>query len=183
METTQAAHVNLSEFTWFCPPALSEVVKEEGAITVKTLGSSDFWRKTHYGFIRDNGHFLHLKEPIKSNFEASVAFSGKYQDLYDQAGLMIRKDEITWMKCGIEYVHGVHQASTVITNDFSDWSVTPLKEAPDWFHLKVVWKAPALEVFYSLDGKEWTMMRLGYLLGTEATGGVLLGLMTCSPDG
>jgi regulation of enolase protein 1 (concanavalin A-like superfamily) len=27
------------------------------------------------------------------------------------------------------------------------------------------------------------MMRLGYLLGTETTGGVLLGLMTCSPDG
>ena len=95
---------------------------------------------------------------------------------------MIRKDEINWLKCGIEYVHGIQQASTVITNDFSDWSVTPLKEAPEWFHLKLVWKAPAVEVFYSIDGKDWIMMRLGYLLGSEETG-VKVGLMTCSPDG
>ena len=149
---------------------------------MKTLGSSDYWRKTHYGFIRDNGHFLQLKEHILGNFESTVSFSGKYKDLYDQAGLMIRKDETTWMKCGIEYVHGVQQASTVITNDFSDWSVTPIKESSEWFHLKVIWKAPAVEVFYSFDGKEWTLMRLGYLLGAE-TSGVHFGLMTCSPDG
>jgi uncharacterized protein len=39
---------------------------------------------------------------------------------------MLKISETHWMKCGIEYVHGVKQASTVITNDYSDWSVTPL---------------------------------------------------------
>ena len=74
--------------------------------------------------------------------------------------------ETHWMKCGIEYVHGVKQASTVITNDFSDWSVTPLPaEFQGDFQLKVVWKAPAVEVFYRLDPlKDWTLMRLGYIM-------------------
>ncbi len=74
--------------------------------------------------------------------------------------------ETHWMKCGIEYVHGVKQASTVITNDFSDWSVTPLPaEFQGDFQLKVVWKAPAVEVLYRLDPlKDWTLMRLGYIM-------------------
>jgi hypothetical protein len=70
------------------------------------------------------------------------------------------------MKCGIEYVHGVKQASTVITNDYSDWSVTPLpKDFDGDFHLKIVWQSPAIEVFYRIDPlKEWTLMRLGYIV-------------------
>ena len=79
---------------------------------------------------------------------------------------MLRISETHWMKCGIEYVHGVKQASTVITNDYSDWSVTPLPADFDGdFQLKVVWQAPAVEVFYRLDPlKDWTLMRLGYIV-------------------
>jgi regulation of enolase protein 1 (concanavalin A-like superfamily) len=94
-----------SKFQWFCPP--KEYSQQDKEIKVKTLPDSDFWRKTHYGFIRDNGHFYHLTENLNCNFEASVSFKGLYKDLYDQAGLMLRKDEITWLKCGIEYVHGI----------------------------------------------------------------------------
>lgn len=98
---------------------------------------------------------------------------------------MLRISDTHWMKCGIEYVHGVKQASTVVTNDYSDWSVTPLPAEFDGdFHLKVVWQAPALEVFYRLDPlKEWTLMRLGYLSNQNEDQKVQFGLMTCSPDG
>ena len=85
---------------------------------------------------------------------------------------MLRVSETNWMKCGIEYVHGVKQASTVITNDYSDWSVTPLPKGFDGdFHLKVVWQAPACEVFYRTSTlEEWTLMRLGYLKPVEGEG-------------
>src|SRR4051794_7783549 len=103
--------------------------KTEGDTTeITSAPKSDYWRKTHYGFIRDNGHFYY--QTISGNFTASVKLTGQYRDLYDHAGLMIRLDEMTWMKCGIEFVHGVQQASVVVTRDFSDWSVTELPQNP-----------------------------------------------------
>ena len=40
---------------WFCEPQQWQV--EGDRITVQVSGGTDFWRKTHYGFVRDNGHF------------------------------------------------------------------------------------------------------------------------------
>ena len=77
-------------------------------------------------------------------------------------------------------------ASTVVTNDYSDWSVTPLpKDFNGDFHLKVVWQAPACEIFYRTDAlQDWTLMRLGYLKpAEEGNSTVQFGLMACSPDG
>jgi regulation of enolase protein 1 (concanavalin A-like superfamily) len=36
------------------PPAWRE---EDGVLTVTTGLKTDFWRETHYGFVRDDGHF------------------------------------------------------------------------------------------------------------------------------
>jgi uncharacterized protein len=87
---------------------------------------------------------------------------------------MMRFSDTHWIKCGIEYVNGVKQASTVITNDYSDWSVTPLpKDFDGDFHLKVVWKAPACEVFYRTNSlQEWTLMRLGYLKPVDGSNNI-----------
>ena len=151
----------------------------EGATLKVTTGpKSDFWRKTHYGFIRDNGHFFF--EYAQDNLIAEVKISGKYEALYDQAGLMLRVDEENWIKCGIEFVEGVQQASVVVTRDYSDWSVVPLPQNPASVWLRVTRKAETVEVFYSLDGAEYTMLRLAYLVPSE---NVLVGPMCASPDG
>ncbi len=63
---------------------------EEGRLSVTTGLRTDFWRRTHYGFIRDNGHFYY--QAIDRDFTAKVRIGGEYQALYDQAGLMIRID-------------------------------------------------------------------------------------------
>ena len=60
-------------------------------IIVNTSPQTDFWRVTHYGFIRDNGHFYF--DRINTDFVVEVEIRGGYQDLYDQAGIMIRADE------------------------------------------------------------------------------------------
>ncbi len=97
-------------------------------LTVRAGPKTDFWRTTHYGFIRDNGHCYY--QPVAGDFVAEVCFSGRYAALYDQAGLMLRADERTWLKCGIEYVNGMQHVSAVVTREFSDWSVIPLAHNP-----------------------------------------------------
>ena len=59
-------------------------------LIVKTAPKTDFWRITHYDFIRDNGHFYF--NTVSTDFIAEVKIRGSYQDLYDQAGIMLRVD-------------------------------------------------------------------------------------------
>jgi regulation of enolase protein 1 (concanavalin A-like superfamily) len=167
---------------WFNEPpqwqAQGESPGELAMLTVKTGPKTDFWRTTHYGFIRDDGHAYY--DMLEGNFTLDVRFIGQYRDLYDQAGLMLRVDAENWIKCGIEYVDGVQQASTVATRVYSDWSVTPLRQSPPTFWLRVKREGDAVEVFYSLDGQTYTLMRLAYLLPGKP---VQAGLMCCSPQG
>jgi regulation of enolase protein 1 (concanavalin A-like superfamily) len=82
-----------------------------------------------------------------------VKVSGEYQELYDQAGIMVRLDEANWLKCGIEFVEGVQQVSAVVTRDYSDWSVVPLPHNPASLWVRVTRRGTAVEVQYSLDGE------------------------------
>ncbi len=161
---------------WLNPPAKS--TSSPASLTVLTAPGGDFWRTTHYGFIRHSGHFLY--HTLQGNFTAAVKITGRYRDLYDQAGLMLRLDEHNWIKTGIEYVHGVQQASAVVTRDFSDWNVSPLSANPASLWLKLQRTTEAVEISYALDGSTYTLLRLAYF-PTENP--VQVGVMCCSPDG
>ena len=65
-------------------------------LQVTTEPKTDFWRVTHYGFVRDSGHFRHRQ--VTGDFVAEVKVVGAYAALYDQAGLMVRIDDTTWLK-------------------------------------------------------------------------------------
>ncbi|NLX09864.1 MAG: DUF1349 domain-containing protein [Chloroflexi bacterium] len=153
--------------------------QEQGSsLTVTTGPKTDFWRKTHYGFVRDNGHFYY--QEMSGNFTATVEIIGQYNTLYDQAGLMLRVDEANWIKCGIEYVNGVQHVSAVVTRDFSDWSVVPVAQNPSALLLRVSRDGDAVEVRYSLDGANYIMLRLAHLTLEDR---VMVGPMAASPDG
>ncbi|MEJ7664443.1 MAG: DUF1349 domain-containing protein [Hymenobacter sp.] len=123
-------------------------------------GGTDFWRVTHYGFIRDNGHFYYQEQA--GDFLAKVKVVGHYQALYDQAGLMVRLDEKNWIKTGIEYVKGVQNVSAVVTREVSDWSVVPRQDSPPAVWLTLLRKGDYVEIQYSFDNKEFKMLRLAY---------------------
>lgn len=106
---------------WFNEPASSKRVGEK--LIVHSRPKTDFWRKTFYGYITDNGHFLHLRADGNFTFEARV--NGRYAALYDQAGLMVRVNPENWMKCGTEFFDGKRHASVVFTREFSDRSTMP----------------------------------------------------------
>ncbi len=166
----------MTQMKWYNEPSIWN--DQAKVISVNADPKTDFWQKTHYNFMRDNGNFYY--EQVRGNFTVEVKIIGKYQALYDQAGLMIRENENTWLKCGIEYVEGVQNVSAVVTRDYSDWSVVPLSQPPAALWLRVQRRSETLEVQYSLDGENYQMLRLAYLTHTEA---LQVGLMCASPQG
>lgn len=162
-------------------PWLNEPQKwkqEGGQLSVFADAHTDFWRKTHYGFVRDNGHFYYEKVP--GNFEIETEFRGKYESLYDQAGLMVRLDETTWMKTGIEFVNGIHHVSAVVTRDYSDWSVVPLHAYRGSLRLRLKREGGAITIEYFASDGGWLMFRTAYL-STAAE--LEVGRMVAAPDG
>jgi regulation of enolase protein 1 (concanavalin A-like superfamily) len=156
------------------PPRWSE---NEGVLTVETGDRTDFWRETHYGFIRDDGHLRY--QEVEGDFTATVRFSGAYEALYDQAGLMVRLDERNWIKAGVEYTDGRPYLSVVVTRGFSDWSVTPVEGDPEEIRLRLSRHGDAIRVETSPDGASWRMLRLAYL---EPDRKAMVGPMCCSPQ-
>lgn len=129
-------------------------------LTLTVDPNTDFWRITHYGFIRDSGPFYY--QEVQGNFEATVKVTGSYQELFHQAGLMVRTDNKNWIKTGIEYVDGVQNVSAVVTREVSDWSVVPRNDSPKSIWLKLLRKGDYVQIQYSFDSKDYKALRLAY---------------------
>ncbi|SEB21142.1 DUF1349 domain-containing protein [Pedobacter hartonius] len=147
-----------SRMKWFNEPDKSFAQGCKLHMTVNP--DTDYWRITHYGFIRDNGPYFYMEQA--GAFEASVKISGKYKELFHQAGLMVRIDDKNWIKTGIEYVDGVQNVSAVVTREVSDWSVIPRHDSPKSMWLKLLRKSDFVEIKYSFDGVKFDMLRLAY---------------------
>ncbi len=166
----------LAKMKWFNVPASAKQSGDQLIVTTKP--KTDFWRKTFYDYVTNNGHFFYL--PVTGDFTLESRVAGKYSALYDQAGLMVRIDDNNWLKCGLELVDGIGHASVVVTRDFSDWSTIRgiTTKEPLWW--RIVRKGYSLEVLYFLEGKNFISTRLGYLPLQAA---VDAGIMCCSPEG
>jgi regulation of enolase protein 1 (concanavalin A-like superfamily) len=166
----------LSRMTWLNEPASAHYA--EGVLSVRSRGKTDFWRKTFYGYINDNGHFMHL--PATGDFTFQARFDGNYTALYDQAGLMVRLDEKHWMKCGTELVDNKRWASVVFTHDYSDWSTMEDLTQRGAVYWRVVRQKDSIEARISLDGEKFVTLRQGYFPASQK---VSVGVMCCSPEG
>ena len=95
---------------WRCePPGPS--LNEDG-LYLKTGTKTDFRQGAYYSFHRDYGHFL--RASTEGDFTAFVEFEGRYESLYEQAGLMMRLDQDNWVK--------------VVTGTSSGWLISQMKE-------------------------------------------------------
>jgi len=164
------------DYGWINEPVRWQATSDGLAVT--TDDRTDFWQATFYGFRRDSGHaFL---KPVQGDFTASAVVTGKYQHLYDQAGLMLRIDAENWIKTGIEFTDGLMHFSVVVTNRVSDWSVIPLPDATpaDELHVRLTRHGDAVRVQYSIKGRPWQMARLAPFPSSDAH----VGVMACSPE-
>ncbi|MBZ9676474.1 DUF1349 domain-containing protein [Mesorhizobium sp. ES1-1] len=168
--------MTLKDLAWLNPPPHHTI--EGDVVKVRTGKKTDFWRETFYGFWRDDGHFLH--RPVEGDFTAEVTVDGRYETLYDQAGLMVRLSETHWVKAGIEYTDGVMYLSVVVTNDTSDWSLATIPAGPHGVTIRLTRHAETIRVQY-LDASDghWKPVRLAYFPISAA---VDVGMMCCSPQ-
>jgi hypothetical protein len=155
---SMASRAQTPKLVWQHEPA--KWTEAGGVLTETVPAGTDYWRVTHYGFIRDNGPFRYQER--SGDFEAKVRISGEYRELYHQAGLMIRIDEKNWIKTGIEFVDGRQNISAVVTREVSDWSVIPRSDSPKSIWLRLQRRKDAVQIEYSLDGAKWEMLRLAY---------------------
>ncbi len=151
--------------------------ENQTTLTVTSLPKTDFWRITHDGGIRHNGHFF--SQNVSGDFRLTARFYGAYQDQYDQSGLMIAHDEAHWIKCGIEYVDGVRRASAVVTNQQSDWGISP-DAAPSEVTFRLVRTKELIEIYFGTTSSDLSLFRqLSFPFGES----LQAGLMTASPIG
>jgi hypothetical protein len=109
-----------------------------------------------------------------------VKVAGRFEKLYDQAGLMVRSDATHWVKTGVELTDGALHLSTVVTNGFSDWSIMPCSPGASDVSIRLTRHGESVRVQCQdqRDGS-WAMTRLGYLKPAET---LQIGLMCCSPE-
>ena len=167
---------SLDRMQWFNEPENWSV--ENNVLTMDVTPQSDYWRISHYGFTVDDAPFLYTVRG--GEFEVKVKISGEYKVRFDQAGLMIRIDKENYIKTGIEFVDGKYNLSTVVTHKTSDWSVIELEKPVEYVWIKAARRLDAVEIFYSFDDKEYTMMRNCWLQDNTP---VMVGMMAACPDG
>ena len=166
----------IGRMTWLNPPA--SFSRSGDKVVVRSRGKTDFWRKTFNDSIADNGHFFSL--PADGDFTFQARVNGQYAAEFDQAGLMVRLDANNWMKCGTELFQARRNASVVFTRDFSDWSIMPYPSESAGVWWRAARSKNSIEVFCSLDGKEFRLVRSGYF---PPGGRIDAGIMCAAPTG
>jgi regulation of enolase protein 1 (concanavalin A-like superfamily) len=175
-QTLKTSGTSFAGCSWINSPPKSRIVDD--TLHVTTAHDTDFWRITSYGFIHDNGHFFAKK--VNGGFTAQVRIHADFKDLYDQAGLMVRIDEKTWIKVGAEFSDGQPMFSTVLTNGKSDWSVMPAPAYRDGFWIRITVSDGVVRAQYSVDKKNWPMLRLAPFPDAAQ---YAVGPMCCTPKG
>nr|WP_270171197.1 DUF1349 domain-containing protein [Paenibacillus sp. SYP-B4298] len=137
--STMSTRVEWTAGKWTVAPVL--VREEQGDMHVTPCKGSDFWEKTLYGFEHRDGHALLAPWSAEEGIEVSFRLAG-LTELYDQAGLMLWTGERQWIKAGIELNDGVPHLAVVATDEYSDWSLSPV---PEWAGLEVTVRASQLK--------------------------------------
>ncbi|QIY90214.1 DUF1349 domain-containing protein [Chryseobacterium gallinarum] len=166
----------LEKMIWFNEPEKWEI--KNNSLSMFVTPQSDYWRVSHYGFTVDDAPFYYTT--YGGEFEAKVKISGNYKTRFDQMGIMLRTDKDHYIKAGVEFVDGKYNLSTVVTHDKSDWSVIILDKIPPAVWIKAIRRLDAVEIFYSFDDKNYSLMRNAPFQDHTP---VMVGLMAACPDG
>ena len=107
---------------------------------------------------RDNGHFFNCE--TNGDFTAELRVRAQYDELYDQAGIMVRIDDAHWVKAGIEMSDGKALLSSVLTVGQSDWATGVYGHDPADFRMRATVAGGVLRLQVSADGLRWRLTRL-----------------------
>jgi len=146
-----------SQGSWLNQPAALDSLADD--LVVTTADQSDFWNRTGYGFVHDNGHALLRDFPAHTAME--VEFSADWTHKFDQAGFFLYADSEHWGKAGVEYADGVLGLGAVVTDGMSDWSVG---HVPEWMNARIRVRVSrtedAITVRARANDEPWRLVRL-----------------------
>ncbi|CAJ1930867.1 unnamed protein product [Cylindrotheca closterium] len=142
---------------WLNEP--EEWMQQKTTIAMRCPPQTNFWRKTATRSIEDNAPFYFIE--VLGDFEVRVKIKADFSSPDDQAGIMVREDELNWAKCGIQLVGKIPHMCSTVTHDYSDMAMHPIIKLPEflWVHAKKV--GDGLEVYISEDSFNWTQIRQG----------------------
>jgi uncharacterized protein len=161
---------------WLNEPAGWQRTNDVLRVTVDP--GTDFWRATGYGYIHDNGHVY--GEVLPGDLDVSVRLRGTFAHQYDQAGLMLRADERTWLKTGVEFFEGRPRLSTVLTLGWSSWMVADLPADLDEITLRMSRRGEAVEIRYAAGEEPAELAALVFMPPDRE---MLAGIMCAAPEG
>lgn len=160
-------------------------------LRLRTDAHVDFWRETLIGEVRDSAHFYFTE--VTGDFTIALRLAGNYQEQYDQAGIVVRRDAENYLKCGVEFIKGMWEGrypyrgdarliySALTTNGRSEWSTLPqLPTEPDAVWLRIERESDAFFVSHSVDGEDFTVMKLFSIPNAET---IAVGPYAGSPEG
>ncbi|XP_011565244.3 regulation of enolase protein 1 [Plutella xylostella] len=166
----------LKDYKWINEPEIWKI--KDDALLVETGKNTDFWAGTWYNFYRHSGHFYGRE--LKGDFTYQACIEAGFSEKYDQAGLMIYRDERNWLKAGIEFNDGQPAISSVLTKDnMSDWATGIFPGFPGKFWLRISKVGNVICVKYSCDKSSWYLLRLCQLPEAESC---FVGPMCCTPE-
>lgn len=161
---------------WSNEPVSSEIIAD--TLVVEAAEGSDYWQKTMYGFQHDNGHALLAPWEDTEAVEVSFTLDG-FTELYDQAGIFLWHSDEVWIKAGIELNDGIPHIGAVVTDTYSDWSLSPV---PEWDGEVITLRASRMKDAVILrartDNHPWRTIRVArfpYETGKQA------GPFLCAP--
>lgn len=163
--------------TWTHPPLRTDETAGDH-LDVTAVEGSDAWRHTAYGFVHDTEHAL--LSPLMVGEAMEVSFRAPWDGQFDQAGIFVRADEETWIKCGVEFADGHLGLGAVVTAGRSDWSIGYVD---DWIDSEITMRisrwSDALIIRARADQGEWRLVRVAPFDGTiAASAGPLLAAPT-----
>jgi regulation of enolase protein 1 (concanavalin A-like superfamily) len=170
-------HVNQSpKLHWFNEPQKWDV--QSGKLVIFP-SKTDFWSRTHYGFVYDNGHFLYHQIPGNFIISTKVSFFPQHQ--YDQAGLMVRVNGDFWLKTSVEHENtGLNRLGVVATNfGFSDWSTQDFDPDIQEIELKVEKDGMDYLVYYKNEHQNWSQLRISHIHKENSC--IQCGIYACCP--
>jgi regulation of enolase protein 1 (concanavalin A-like superfamily) len=128
-------------------------------LLVTAAEGSDAWRTTSYGFIHDSEHAL--LAPFPSDSAMEVEFTASFSSQFDQAGIFVRVSQQRWVKAGVEFADQRPYVGAVVTDERSDWSLSPV---PDWMGkrvlIRVSWVGDALTIRAKPERGSFQLVRL-----------------------
>ncbi len=180
LNTTFEKQLLEPSLSWYCEPENWGL--DETGLWLVTDSDTDYWQRTHYGFRRDNGHFLFAETEGDMKLETTVHYAPAHS--FDQAGLMVRYSADEWIKTSVEMETdgSMHLGAVVTRGGYSDWSTQLFPRENIDLSFRILRHRHDYTVQWQMGDEAWQQLRIARLTPPTPRTPLKAGLYAASPD-